>query len=455
MSSGGKHKKIGDSSAGDEHCGNKGEIIEAVLVEGEHENTGEHAFRKITDLVFNTTFDGDYQVDFLLFNGGEHARIGEFIKIDELRVLTLSNGVVIRFEEIIALAGDFYGLPHQPIIDPVDQEDSGRQQRFTDAYNTLARSSKDELQDELEKLLATLHKEIESGEEVAAKIWDEITGGIWFGGVPVKPGRMLKLAENNHDHFLPYAKHSYATGHQRAIEKAREAGNCRREEAKRLLHEAFSMDAFACHFLTDSFASGHIRTPRVELGKGTKLGRDGHLLCKYMHDEDNKFGLRVTNKRGDKWIAFGDGMLLKEKSKDNLRIAAEAVQNSVNQVYEAYRNPGNVLDPAVVIDLVPFVDQEEPNNTPLFQVKGGKLHRRSDIYNLQSKKTTTNWWGPTTAALLSVYDPKNCHIDSVKPLRSECLISVIHKFGKRVLERFFSLISVISINPNLIPLTFK
>ncbi|XP_068698869.1 uncharacterized protein [Montipora foliosa] len=373
MSSGGKHKKIGDSSAGDEHCGNKGEIIEA-------------------------------------FGGGEHARIGEFIKIDD-DVLTLPNGVKIRFEEIISLAGDFYGLPDKPIIDPVDQEDSGRYQRFTDAYNKLARSSKDELQDELENLLATLHKEIESGEEVPAKIWDEITGGIWFGGVPVKPGRMLKLAENNHDHFLPCAKHSYLTGHQLAIKKAQKARKCGREEAKRLLlHEALSMDAFACHFLTDMFASGHIRTPRVELGKGTKLGRDGHLLCKYMHDEDNKFGLRVTNKRGDKWIAFGDGMLLKEKSKDNLRIAVEAVQNSVNQVYEAYRNPGKVLDPAVVIDLVPFVDQEEPNNTPLFQVKDGKLHRRSDVYNLQSKKTTTNWWGPTTAALLLVYDPKNSAI---------------------------------------------
>ena len=31
-----------------------------------------------------------------------------------------------------------------------------------------------------------------------------------------------------------------------------------------------------------------------------------------MHDEDNKFGLRVTNKRGDKWIAYGDGMLLEK-----------------------------------------------------------------------------------------------------------------------------------------------
>ena len=132
-----------------------------------------------------------------------------------------------------------------------------------------------------------------------------------------------------------------------------------------------------------------------------------------MHDEDNKFGLRVTNKRGDKWNAYGDGMLLKEKSKDNLKIAVEAVKNSVNQVHEAYRNPQKVLDLSVVMDLVPSVDQDEPNNTPLFQVKVGKLHRRSNVNDLQSKKTITNWWGPTSVALLLTYDPKNPAIKTV------------------------------------------
>ena len=85
-----------------------------------------------------------------------------------------------------------------------------------------------------------------------------------------------------------------------------------------------------------------------------------------MHDEDNTFGLCVTNKRGDKWIAYDDGTLLKEERKDNLSIAVKAVQNSVNQVYEAYRNPSKALDPAVVSDLIPFVDQKKPNNTSLF-----------------------------------------------------------------------------------------
>ena len=146
------------------------------------------------------------------------------------------------------------------------------------------------------------------------------------------------------------------------------------------------------------------------MGNGTKDTKVGHLLCKYMHDEDNKYGLRVTNKRGDKWIAYGDGRLLDEESRDNLKIAADAVQKSVNQVHDAYTNLSKTLDHAVVTDLIPFVDQDERNNSPLFQVKDGVLHRRSEISDLQDKETVTNWWGPTTAVMLQCYEPKNSAI---------------------------------------------
>ena len=93
------------------------------------------------------------------------------------------------------------------------------------------------------------------------KRWDEITGGKWIFEVPVISGRMMKLAENNHDHFLPYAKDVYIVGHELALEKAREASKVGNQEEKirTLLEEAYSIDAFACHFLTDSFSSGHLR----------------------------------------------------------------------------------------------------------------------------------------------------------------------------------------------------
>ena len=138
------------------------------------------------------------------------------------------------------------------------------------------------------------------------------------------------------------------------------------------------------------------RTPRVELGKETTPNNFGHLLSKCMHDEDGKFGLRVTNVRGDKWTSYGDGILLHEQSKDNLKLVIEAVRLSVDQVYEAYRNPTKTLETTVVTDLIPFVDQEEKNTHPLFQVKDEKLCRRSSVNDPRNHRTMTSWWGAKT-----------------------------------------------------------
>ena len=207
------------------------------------------------------TVTGKDCVDFCSF---EHKFIGERTELTQydLKHLELPNGVEIAFGQIIALAGDFYGIPEHPIIDPFEEMSEGvsaRQQRFLAAYNSLARAPKHKLQKKLDKIFTALNKESQTGTSISAKEWDEITGGQWLGGLPIKQGRMLKLAAHNHDHFLPYAKDAYLTGHQLAIDKAREASKYGGNESKRLLHEAFSLDGFACHFLTDSFASGHIR----------------------------------------------------------------------------------------------------------------------------------------------------------------------------------------------------
>lgn len=114
----------------------------------------------------------------------------------------------------------------------------------------------------------------------------------------------------------------------------------------------------------------HLRTPRVELGNATNLHIDGHYLSWRMHDEDGTFGLRVTNIRGDKWIAYGDGLL--HKSEDNFRYVVEATQKSVNQVYEAYRDPKKVIDTAEVTNIIPFVDGKEKNNCPFVSSKVGR-----------------------------------------------------------------------------------
>ena len=102
---------------------------------------------KTMDLTANRRF-----VEVVSFDSSiEHPKIGEKIHLkDEFRKITLPNGVEVKFEEIIGLAGDFYGLPENPIIDPFkeEEEDFLRKQRFRDAYNTLARAPNDELQKE-------------------------------------------------------------------------------------------------------------------------------------------------------------------------------------------------------------------------------------------------------------------------------------------------------------------
>ena len=154
------------------------------------------------------------------------------------------------------------------------------------------------------------------------------------------------------------------------------------------------------------------RTPRVELGRETTPAKAGHRLSKFMHDEDNKHGLRVTNARGEKWIAWGDGMLLNEEGEDTYSMAVQAVQASVHQVYEAFQHPDRLPNSSLVTDYVPVVDAAAENNYPMFQVSDGKLLRRANLNDLGDPKTTSNWAGVTTVAeLWSSYKPKNSVID--------------------------------------------
>ena len=63
-------------------------------------------------------------------------------------------------------------------------------------------------------------------------------------------------------------------------------------------------------FLIPLIAVYNVRTPRVAIPMNVTGNTIANLLVKYMHDEDSKFGIRVRNVRGDKWVAYGDGRLL-------------------------------------------------------------------------------------------------------------------------------------------------
>ena len=162
-----------------------------------------------------------------------------------------------------------------------------------------------------------------------------------------------------------------------------------------------------------------LRTPRRELQAEITPQFVGDLLCKYMHDEDSKYGLCVTNNRGDQWTAFGDGMLFNEENECNRKLSVDAVQTSVNQIYEAFLYPRKEIFTNSVTDFIPFVDSRQQNNYPMFQIKDGNLMRRADIDNL-SDAALTSFFGSTTLLKVRSYQPRGSVTDTYKAT-SSCL----------------------------------
>ena len=212
------------------------------------------------------------------FNSDEHDLIGSSAVLpnglNKNPLLTLPNSIQVHFGKIVALAGDFYGVPDQPIIDTTAdvstktkllQEQTNRRERFTTAYKTIANQDGKQFAAEVKNLVNMIEEDHVVRDSHKGKLhsnadWDRATGGSWLLGLPIVSGRMLSLATKNYDHFQPQAMEAYLVGHQLAIEKAREAAKEANSENKKMkLMEAYSMDAFACHFLTDSFSGGHIR----------------------------------------------------------------------------------------------------------------------------------------------------------------------------------------------------
>ena len=180
-------------------------------------------------------------------------------------MLTLPNGVQVTFGAIVALAGDFFGVPESPIINTAlvgpNVDEDGRIQRFKDAYGTLG-SVSGNIQKVVDKL-TTMIKEDQAAKNTGGKLHSEADwdlGGTWLSGIPFKSGTMLKLAKENYDHFHPQAQQAYLVGHTLAIQTARKAAEQTNDvDKKKKLMEAYSIEAFADHFLTDCFSAGHVR----------------------------------------------------------------------------------------------------------------------------------------------------------------------------------------------------
>jgi len=353
------------------------------------------------------------------FESAEHVRAGNKVILNLANnqppkaqyQLHLPNGLVLTYGEILSL-GDFYGAAMGPIS--LGESHDVRRLRFIAAFDSLARKAESfrevvQLMDIMNQEQLALDQGMEKGEKpeaIYARISDDLnrqyncaTGGgctqFWY----LQPGRYLKLAFQNIDHFNDNAWIAYQVGHEIAIELAifaKETNDITK------LEMAYAINAFASHFLSDRFASGHIRTPRAELDSEYPSQLTGILLSKYMHDEENHYGLYVHNAKDDQWIDYGDKNYYSTYAKETQKHMDDVLQESADQVYQAYLQ-GEAPKEDRVVQSIPFVDDSVSQNmTPLFKWddKNKKMLRRKDMTNIYNKEMTADWWGWSTLLLL-------------------------------------------------------
>lgn len=147
--------------------------------------------------------------------------------------------------------------------------------------------------------------------------------------------RFLDAVSHNYNHFGWNNIVDYVRYHSQALklaQKSYELAASDIEMSRAYLNEALIYNAFADHYLTDGFASGHIRIPRIQIKEWAKdnlfgLIKDkrGDFLSKYLHDIESKnlrnnkeLGLRVENSRGNIWYTRGDGNLKSVKKETDL-----------------------------------------------------------------------------------------------------------------------------------------
>ncbi|KGP63073.1 phosphatidylcholine-hydrolyzing phospholipase [Legionella norrlandica] len=353
----------------------------------------------------------------------EHWSMGQQIKlrfdINETPqagiVLHLKNGLALTAGDIISL-GDLYGIVGKPISHGMTKQE--KQARFKEVFNSFAKNIivTSEVED-LNSVIRAEMREVESGiakgetpEDIYKRIGNEvgrqincITGGgcnslTWW----LNPGRYLKLAMENYDHFSPNNLIAYKSGHQVALLQALRA----KETGSRSdLEIAFAMDAFACHYLSDHFAAGHLRTPREELASIVTPAVLGALLSNYMHNEENKYGVFVSNKLGEQWRVYGDYSYFNPFNQTNQQVLLRALQASADEIFEAYYT-GVLPKKYQVEEMIPHITQLNDENNmdiaPMFywDNQSKQLLRRTNLTNPYDKHWTNSWWGWSTLLLL-------------------------------------------------------
>ncbi|KAH7361721.1 hypothetical protein B0T11DRAFT_310692 [Plectosphaerella cucumerina] len=354
------------------------------------------------------------------FEPGEHDFLGDNLTLQLGNAKTvkageyyfdLPSGLSLTYGSIIGLAGDFYGT-YEPISDGATLPE--QMDRFVNAYNTLA--AKSEWQPADGKKLIGLLEDEKDKVNAAFKDRDKPGGidpSVVYAGLqdlnntfiketakrPDGVAGYLGLAVMNWDHFGVWARKAYNAGHAHAMLVAAQG-----KGDVAALKRAYTMNAFADHYLTDSFSAGHMRTPRRQLHRFSStlpIPSDMDYCSKYMHDEDSAIGLRVVNPRGETWRAYGDKRLLDRENDQNRAMCVSALRKSIQEIFHAWQT-GSSISPDYfrAWDWAPVLDKvqslKEPQDlAPLFTYEDSPK-RRNNLANRRKYEFTSWFTYPTT-----------------------------------------------------------
>lgn len=174
-------------------------------------------------------------------------------------------------------------------------------------------------------------------------------------GFTSMPG-YLEVVSKNYDHFGWNNMMAYVKYHDLALKKAQMAFQKKKSSpstSRYYMQQALIYNAFADHYLSDAFASGHIRVPRVQITKwagknlkGLLKENRGDLLTMLLHDRESislrtqkEEGLPVENSNGDLWTTRGDSHLhLKSFPNDPVReLPEQAIKESVKEILNTWQ----------------------------------------------------------------------------------------------------------------------
>lgn len=252
----------------------------------------------------------------------------------------------LTFGEIISLAGDYYAHLDQDALTDEDIASSWPPPPL--AVRILAGDYRqpclrEDAPEVVADILKATYRDKNASQSKLAEAKSLTQDGL-FGHYPVR--RYLALASQNFCHFASQpatatvddevndALRLYRAYHKRALAQAARAHT---EKDEALLLDALVSDAFACHFLTDQFATGHMRVPRRILGERYGILRGAQGLAHEMHCEDNKLGLWCTTRLAQTprlvWRGYGDTMLFTEDSSLHFKQVKEAVRRSAAEIF--------------------------------------------------------------------------------------------------------------------------